>query len=195
MSALSSARLAVTDSTLLPPIAARWSPRAFDPRATLDDDTVDTLLEAARWAPSASNTQPWRFIVGRRGSAEFDAIVTGLLGFNQAWAPRASALIVSLTETHDSHGNPYRWGAYDVGQAVAHLAIQAVSDGLAVHQMGGFDAAILRSAFDLPESLVPLSVTAVGRHGDATDLPESLQQREAAPRARKPLDELVVVRS
>ncbi|UIP59928.1 nitroreductase family protein [Agromyces marinus] len=181
-----------TDAPLIAPLRERWSPRAYDPTADVSDETIRTLLEAARWAPSANNVQPWRFIVARRGTPAFSAIHDALVGFNQAWADSAAALIVNVAETVDESGAPRRWATYDLGQAVAYLSVQAQHDGLHTHQMGGFDPARLAEAFGLDERYEVVSVTALGMLGDASTLPEPLREREAAPRTRKPLDELVI---
>lgn len=188
-------RTAETAAPLLPALAERWSPRSFDPSADIDETRLTAALEAARWSPSANNSQPWRFIVARRGTAEFDAIVANLLGFNQAWAGVASVLVVAVAEVADAEGTERRWATYDVGQAVAHLTIQAHHDGLHTHQMGGFQPDGLREAFGLEERFVPVSVTALGLLGDADALPEQLREREVAPRTRRPLDEVVLVRA
>ncbi|MBW8871421.1 MAG: nitroreductase family protein [Leifsonia sp.] len=186
-------RSADTSAPLLPALADRWSPRAFDPSIGIDDLTLRSALEAARWSPSAANTQPWRFIVARRGSEAFDTIVERLAGFNTVWAASAAVLIVAAAEVVDEEGKELRWATYDLGQAVAHLTIQAHHDGLHAHQMGGFDAEALREAFDLGERYVPVFVTALGTLGDAEALPEPLHTREYAPRTRRPLDEIAVV--
>jgi len=186
-------RTADTSVPLLPALAERWSPRAFDATTPIDEDMLRAALEAARWSPSAGNSQPWRFIVARRGSEAFDTIVANLQGFNQAWAGSAGALIVAVAETVDPEGKERRWATYDLGQAVAHLTIQAHHDGLHAHQMGGFDAEGLRAAFELDEGFVPVSVTALGTLGSADALPDVLRQREVAPRTRRPLEDVVVV--
>ena len=185
-------RHADTDAPLITPLVERWSPRAYDPAAELSDDAVRTLLEAARWAPSANNVQPWRFIVARRGTASFTTIHDALMGFNQAWADSAAALVVNIAEVADEAGTPRPWAKYDLGQAVAHMSVQAQHDGLHTHQMGGFDAARLAAAFGLRDGLEVVSISAVGKVGDASALPEPLREREVAPRSRKPLDELVI---
>ena len=184
-------RTADTSAPLLTTLAERWSPRAFDASAEVDDIVLRSALEAARWSPSASNTQPWRFIVARRGTAEFDTIVANLQGFNQAWAGAAAVLIVAAAEVVDAEGHERRWATYDLGQAVAHLTIQAHHDGLHAHQMGGFDPDGLRQAFDLEERFEPVSVTAIGVLGDPDSLPDRLRERESAPRSRRPLEEIV----
>ncbi|WP_127794864.1 nitroreductase family protein [Agromyces sp. LHK192] len=186
-------RHAATEAPLISALVERWSPRAFDPSAVIDDDTLRTVLEAARWAPSANNTQPWRFIVARRGTDAFTRIHDALAGFNQAWADSAAVLIVNLAETVDPERDaPRPWARYDLGQAVAHLSVQAQHEGLHTHQMGGFDAERLRADFALDDSLEIVSISAIGVVGDAAALPDVLREREVAPRVRKPLGELVI---
>ena len=186
-------RSADVSAPLLPALVERWSPRSFDPTVGIDDVALRSALEAARWSPSANNSQPWRFIVARRGTEAFTTIVENLAGFNKAWASSAAVLVVAAAEVVDEDGNERRWAVYDLGQAVAHLTIQAHHDGLHAHQMGGFDAEGLRTAFGLEERFVPTSVTALGVLGDPEALPEPLRSREGAPRTRRPLDEIVVV--
>lgn len=186
-------RGADTSAPLLPALAERWSPRAFDPTADVEETALRSALEAARWSPSANNSQPWRFIVARRGTGAFDTIVENLAGFNQVWAGSAAVLIVALAETVDEDGRERRWATYDLGQAVAHLTIQAHHDGLHAHQMGGFDGAALREAFEIGERFEPVSITALGVVGDADALPEPLRERENAPRTRHPLERIVRV--
>lgn len=183
-------RAADTAAPLHPLLAGRWSPRGFDAGYDLTDAELTTLLEAARWAPSAANSQPWRFLVGRRGDATFDAIVELLAPGNQPWAPRASVLIVAVADTTPSPMAP--WAVYDTGQAVAHLSVQATELGLAVHQMGGFDADGVAARFGLAPELQPISVVAVGRLDPAADLPEPYRGRERAPRERRPLSDLLL---
>lgn len=183
-------RAAITDAPLLATLAERWSPRAYDASAVIADETLTTILEAARWAPSASNSQPARYIVARRGSESFTKIHDALLGFNQTWADSSSVLIANVVDTTEN-ANP--WSVYDVGQAVAHLSIQAQHDGIHTHQMGGFDAAALAQAFGLTETQTVISVIALGVLGDIDGLSPELLERESAPRTRKTLDELLLV--
>jgi nitroreductase len=183
-----------TSAPILEVLAARWSPRSYDPTVTIDEGSLTAVLEAGRWSPSAANTQPWRFIVARRGTEAFEKIVSNLMGFNQAWTPNAAALIVNLAETIDPDGKPRPMAAYDLGQAVAHMSVQAHHEGLHVHQMSGIIADGLRDAFSIPETLTALTVTALG----TIDAPEALGEegaiaREKAPRERFPLDEIVLV--
>ena len=184
---------ATTDHPILDVLVERWSPRAYDAAVAIDEHKLNSALEAARWSPSANNVQPWRFIVARRGTATHAAIVESLMGFNQAWAPNASALVVAIAETKNANGDEQPWAFYDLGQAVAHFSVQAHAEGLHVHQMAGFDGAQISEKFGLEERFVPFTITAVGDFGDHTELPEALQEREVAPRTRRPIAESLVV--
>ncbi|BDZ48196.1 nitroreductase [Frondihabitans sucicola] len=172
----------------------RWSPRSYDVTATLSDEQLTALLEAARWAPSAANLQPRRFIVGRRGTPTFATILANLMGFNTVWAGNAAALVVAVAETTTEEGDVRRWAEYDLGAAMSALSVQAHAEGLHTHQMGGIEVDGLRAAFDLPERLVPVTVTAIGVVDSADKLPEKLAERETLPRTRLPIDELVIAR-
>jgi nitroreductase len=185
-------RTAATQVPLHPLLSERWSPRAFDAAHDVSDDAVNALLEAARWAPSANNTQPWRFLVARRGDRNFAQLVELLAAGNQVWARHASALVLVAAETVDESGTARSHALYDTGQAVAGLVAQAQAEGLVTHQMGGFDAAGAAQAFALPATLTPVVVVAVGKHDAEAVLPEPLAARETAPRARRPLDELLI---
>ena len=171
----------------------RWSPRAFS-GAAVSEAQLLALLEAARWAPSASNIQPWRFVYGLAGTPGFDAIVAGLVPFNQGWAGQAAALLVVLSKPAsvppgqtDAKANP--WHAFDAGAAWMSLALQAQHDGLVTHAMGGFDAPTLRAGLGIPAEVAVHAVVAVGHHGDKATLPDALQAREA-PSPRLPLAQL-----
>ena len=188
----SSPKTATTTAPLHPLLASRWSPRALDPRHDLPLEQLTALLEAARWAPSASNTQPWRFAVTLRGTAGHAAVLDTLAPGNRAWAHAASALVVAAAEIIAPDGAARPWALYDTGQAVAHLSVQAQHEGLAVHQLGGFDRDRLRSVLAAPESVEPLVVLAVGRRDETVELPEPFAARETAPRTRLPLEALLV---
>lgn len=181
-----------TDRPIHELLADRWSPRGFDPSAELPDEDLRAIFEAVRWTPSANNTQPWKFIVARRGTDGFDRIVDGLMGFNQDWAPAASALVILLTE-RERDGKPLRWAEYDLGQAAAHLTFQAEALGYRVHQLGGIRADALRTSFEVPESLEIVSGLVLGRHASGEEVPEGIRARDAAQRERKPYDELFLV--
>jgi len=160
----------------------RWSPRSYTGEA-IPEPVLMGLFEAARWAPSASNIQPWRFVYGKAGTPAWQSIFDGLVPFNQTWALRASALIVVLshktslppgkTERVDN-----RWHAFDAGAAWASLAFQATLSGWAAHAMGGFDADRLRASLAVPSEVSIDAVIAVGKQADAALLPEALQARE-----------------
>ncbi len=191
-------RNAVTDAPLLSPLAERWSPRGYNATAVIDEATLTTVLEAARWAPSASNMQPARFIVARRGTASFGLITDALMGFNKAWADTASVLIANVAQVNlpgepGAEPRENSWARYDLGQAVAHLSVQAQHEGLHTHQLGGFDAAAIAAAFGLAADQSVVTVTALGVLGALDDLTPELREREIAPRVRKPLTELLLV--
>lgn len=185
--------LSVLDAPVLDAIAERWSTRIFDAATPIDEAALASALEAARWAPSAANSQPWRFIVARRGTAAHQAVVSGLAGFNQAWAPAAGALVVVLAETAGDDGSPRPWAEYDAGQASAYFSLQAHDAGLHTHQMGGFDRAVIAREFALDETTVPLTVIAVGALGDPDTAPDDIRARETAPRLRRPLADSLIV--
>ncbi|MBV9094570.1 MAG: nitroreductase family protein [Streptosporangiaceae bacterium] len=185
-------KTASTTAPVHPLLAERWSPRGFDQAHELGDDNLTALLEAARWAPSAQNSQPWRFLVTRRGEPAHGRLFATLASGNQAWAGAASALILAVARTADDDGRPRPWALYDTGQAVAALVTQAQADGLAVHQMGGFDSAAARAEFGLDDTLTPVVVIAIGRRDAAAELPEPLAARETAPRTRHPISDLLL---
>lgn len=168
-----------------PLLASRWSPRSLLPEV-LPADELDLLLEAARWAPSCFNAQPWDLIVAERGTPAFDAVLGALTATNQVWARNAAVLIVVAAASHFAHdGRPNRWGVYDAGAAGLSLCLQATALDLASHQMGGFDVEQVREATGLPASHTLCSVVAIGRPGPAGLLPEGLAARERAPRQRR----------
>ncbi|MFT4259884.1 nitroreductase family protein [Microbacterium sp.] len=193
MSTPVASRTAPTEHPVLDLLAERWSPRAYDAENTIDDSRLNAALEAARWSPSANNSQPWRFIVARRGTALHAQVVDALVEFNQLWAVNAAVLVVAIAETESEDGSPITHALYDLGQAVAHFSVQAHHDGLFVHQMSGFNPDIVREFADLPARFTATTVIAVGELGDASVLPERLQEREIAPRVRRPLSESVIL--
>lgn len=179
-----------TSVTVHPLIGARWSPRALDPSAELTDDQLRALLEAARWAPSFGNTQPARYLVGRRGDDTFTRIHDLLTPSNQSWARDAAALLLGAAVTRNDKGEiPY--AEYGLGLATENLVLQAVAEGLVAHQMAGFDHEAARPVFSLPDEVRPLIVIAIGKLGDPTRLTENQRERELAPRARLPLEDLM----
>lgn len=190
--AIHTSKHAVTDVPVLDVIAERWSPRAFRADHELPEEALRSAFEAARWAPSAGNTQPWRFILARRGGESFERVVESLRPGNQVWAPSVSALIVNIAEVADETGREFPWAEYDLGQAVAYFTLQAHSEGLFVHQMGGFDRDAIQNSFQLNDRQRAISLTAVGLADAADRLPDDLREREQAPRVRHSLDELLI---
>lgn len=182
---------AETQYPILDVLANRRSPRAYDADATVSMTDLGPAFEAARWAPSANNLQPWSFIVGYRGDDVHAKISETLSGFNADWAPTAGALVVGITNTVTASGRQNAYARYDLGQAVAHFSVQAQANGLFVHQMGGFDIDALTVALGVNEPQEVVVVFSVGKAGSADSLPEPLKEREEAPRERKPLSEVV----
>ncbi len=176
-------------------LAERWSPRSYVPDHEVDEDEVTALLEAARWAPSAQNRQPRRFVVGRRGTALYAAIAAAVNERNQVWAPRASLLVLGLVEREGTDGVRQRFAEYDLGQAVAHLSLQAQQLDLSVRQMGGFHPDVVAAALDLDPRFEPFVTVAIGRATPASDLEPDFVERDTAPRVRLDLDEVVLRRA
>ena len=170
----------------------RWSTVAFDGRP-IERDKLLSVMEAARWAPSSRNEQPWAFLVAtKEDSQNFEAMAGVLVSGNKIWAEKAPALILTLAHTQlAKDGAPNRHGFYDLGQATANLIAQATSLGLATHQMGGFDVEAARARFHIPVGWEPLSVIALGYRADPETLPEQLRGRELGPRSRKQLQTFV----
>jgi nitroreductase len=182
---------ALTDHPIHPLLPSRWSTRAFDP-TPLADAQILSLLEAARWAPSGGNVQPWSFVVARRQDAEnFERLAASLNEGNRIWAAHAPLLILTVAQLVREPGKPNPTALYDLGMAVAQLTVQATELGLYLHQMGGFSVDQARASFAIPEDYAPVTVIAVGALGNPESLPEPLQAREAAPRERKPLASFV----
>ncbi|MEY2686722.1 MAG: hypothetical protein RL375_920 [Pseudomonadota bacterium] len=174
--------------------ADRWSPRAYTGEA-IPEATLLRLLEAARWAPSASNIQPWRFIYARRDTPAWAPLFDSLVEFNRGWAVNAAALVLVLSrKTWLPHGktepvaNPTH--SFDAGAAWMSLALQAYLAGWPAHGMGGFDKDKARAALGVPADHVLEAMVAIGRQGDKASLPEALQAREV-PSARLPLAQIV----
>jgi nitroreductase len=177
---------------VLPVILSRWSPRSFSDRE-VNTALLAKVFEAARWAPSSSNEQPWRFIVGVRDSSTHSKIASVLVSFNQVWAPHAPVLILGVAKTTFTHkGGPNAYALHDLGASAALLVLQAHALGLCAHQMAGFDHEAARRVLEIPEDYALGSVTALGYQGEPAALTnERLLAQEVAPRTRKPLTDLV----
>ncbi len=180
-----------TIASVHPLIASRRSIRAFAATA-IAPEVLNQLFEAARWAASSSNVQPWQYIFAHHQQPEAYAKLLDCLNpSNQVWAQKAPVLAVSLALKFNPNGSVNKYAFHDVGAANAQLSLQAAAVGLSVHQMGGFSAEKVIAAFNLPPETEPVSMLAIGYPGNAADLPEPLQQRENAPRERKPQESFV----
>jgi nitroreductase len=171
-------------------IARRWSGRAFDRDRPLAREQLLALLEAARWAPSCYGEQPWRYLVwdrfvdAQRWQSAFECLSEG----NRTWAVHAPVLLLAAADrVRARDGQTNRWAQYDCGAASENLCLQAISAGLVVHQMGGFDVQRLRTVFEIPERYDCMAMIAVGHPGDPALLPEPYHSRELGTRARRPL--------
>ena len=173
-------------------IRRRWSPRAFSPRP-VPAELLGSLFEAARWAPSAGNGQPWSFIVAERATDPegFGRALATLAEGNQTWAQHAPLLVFGVAQRVRDNGKEHALALYDLGMAVQNLVLQATESGLAAHQMAGFDAARARESFAVPEGHQVAVAIAVGYQDHHDQLPEQLRERELTPRQRKPLETFV----
>ena len=177
--------------SILPLLLDRWSPRSMTGEA-LTDEEFFALFEAARWAPSSYNNQPWRFIVGRRQNPdEFDRFFGLLTPGNQAWAKNAAALVVVVSRTwFESNNQPAITHAFDAGAAWENLALEATRRELVAHGMQGFDYARARTELSIPDEFEVLAMIAIGRRAPAENLPEKYRAIEH-PNSRRPLKEIV----
>ena len=184
---------ASTDVPLHELVRERWSPRAFSDKLVAPA-ALRSLFEAARWAPSSSNLQPWTYIFATKDDPEnFAKMLSILVEFNAGWAKQAAVLVLSVAQVKaPKDGANNRHALHDVGSASAQLTFEANSRGLLVHQMAGFDVDKARQVFSIPQDWEPVAVMAVGYPGDPQSLSDRLRERELAPRARKPLAEFVM---
>ena len=184
---------AATDHPVHELIAERWSPRAFTDKP-VPPEVLRSLFEAARWAPSSNNEQPWAFVIATKDEhAAHSKLLSTLVEFNQVWAKNAPVLGIAVSElAFARNGHPNRNAFYDTGAAMANLTHEATSRGLLVHQMAGFDPHKAIELFSIPSGWEPIAAFVLGYPGDPQSLPETLRERELAPRMRKPLAEFVM---
>ena len=170
----------------------RWSPLAFSDQM-VEPEKLCSVLEAARWAASSYNEQPWSFIVATKDNqGEFERLLSCLAEGNQEWASNAPVLMISVAKLHfERNGVENRHAFHDVGAAATQLAIQATANGLFIHQMAGFDVPKTREIYSIPEGYEPVAAIALSYQGDPQTLSEKLQQRELTPRSRNPLEKFV----
>ena len=173
-------------------LSRRWSPRAFAEKL-VEPEKVQQLLEAARWASSCFNAQPWVFIIATvEQPSEHKKLLNCLVEGNKIWAKQAPLLMLTLAKQHFDHNGQFnRHAWHDVGLAVGNLVVQATAIGLVVHQMAGILPDIIRTNYSVPSGYDPVTALAIGYQGDSTALPPEIQEREMAPRSRKALQEFV----
>jgi len=184
---------ASTDHPILEVLAHRWSPYVYAPRP-VERKKLLTCLEAARWAPSSYNEQPWSFLIAEREDEEaFRTMLDCLVEANQAWAANAGVLLLTVAAKNFSrNGKPNAVAEHDIGLAAGKLTAQATALGLAVHQMAGIDREKVRQTYNVPATHAPLTAIAIGYAGDASHARDAqFVERDATPRSRKPLAEIV----
>jgi nitroreductase len=168
----------------------RWSPRAMSGEELADEEFLP-LFEAARWAPSSYNNQPWRFVIAKRNTPEWEILFSLMGEFNQSWTKNAAVLVVVISSTNFEHnGKPSRTHSFDTGSAWENLALEGAFQGLVVHGMEGFDYDKAKTDLSIPEGYSVEAMVAIGKPGKKEDLPEMLQDKET-PSDRKPLKDLI----
>jgi nitroreductase len=177
-------------------IRERYSPRAFSDKK-IDQEKIDAMFEAARWAPSSFNGQAWRFIYATKDTPDmWDKLFDALGAFNQKWVKSAYMLILTVArKTYEHNGKPYKHNWHDVGLSVGNMMNQVTAMGLYMHQMGGFSPEKAAENISLPIEYEPVTMIAVGYKGDISVLPEDLQEQEKQERTRKPLNDIVFTSS
>ncbi|WP_068471515.1 nitroreductase family protein [Candidatus Protochlamydia phocaeensis] len=175
---------------ILPLILSRVSYRAFG-EERLTEEELMALFEAARWAPSSYNNQPWRFVYGRRGEKEWDILFNVLIEFNKSWCNKADTLIAVVSHNLFEHNNkPARTSHFDAGSAWMSLALEAHARNIIAHAMEGFDYEALKKSLSIPDTFTVEAMIAIGKPGNTDSLPEELRKREV-PSTRKPLNEII----
>lgn len=176
---------------LNPLILSRWSPRSMTGEEISDEELM-SLFEAARWAPSSYNNQPWRFIYAKRNTKHWDKLFNLMVEFNQSWTKNAAVLVVVISHTNFEHNNnPSVTHSFDTGAAWENFALQAASMGLVTHGMQGFDYEKAKKELEIPEDYSVEAMIAIGKRGRKEDLPKEMQEREI-PSIRKPLKDIIM---
>jgi nitroreductase len=173
-------------------IQKRWSPRAFSDKP-IDQELLNQIFEAARWAPSSYNEQPWYFIVASKEDKKaFEKLSEVMNDFNQSWGEKAPVLALGLTRTiFDKNERPNPHAGHDLGQAIAYLTFEATRHDLFVHQMAGIHPDKARELYDIPKDYKPMTMFAIGYKGQPESLDGKLQKQETTSRSRKSLDEII----
>ncbi len=173
-------------------ISDRWSPRAFDDRS-VDYDQIHLLFEAAKWAPSAMNSQPWRFIFATKDMPDYKVFLDLMSEANQIWASTAPLLVMPLAQVISTYKNrPNRLAFYEAGMAVGNLLAQATAMGLMVHQMSGYDMERAKEALVIPTRYEPMTIMAIGYKGDSSRLPKDVAEWENRERTRLEISKFLV---
>lgn len=177
---------------IFPLIEKRWSPRAFSTQE-VEEYKILSLVEAARWSPSASNEQPWRFVIGKSGDEKYQKIYEALDDWNKEWVNEVPpVLVLNLAKKHLEHNGKINPTAqYDLGQAVFAMVLEAFHLGMVAHEMSGFDHKKVMELLNIPDEYEPVSVTVFGYQGDDKQLNEAFYRREHRARERKPIDDLL----
>jgi nitroreductase len=185
-------KFAQTDYPVIEILKRRWSPRAFS-NQMVEPEKLRSLFEAARWAPSSFNEQPWSFILATKQKPEEHALLLSCLAEkNQQWAQQAPVLMVSVAKLNfEKTGKPNRHAFHDVGLAMGNVLVQATALDLFVHQMAGFSPEKVREIYGVPDGFEPVAAIAIGYGADVEDLPETFRQAELGPRSRKPIQSFV----
>ena len=172
-------------------IMKRWSPRAFANK-DIDPEKINSLFEAARWAASSRNSQPWRFIFATKENSEtYEKLFKVMVEWNQSWAQSAPLLVLSVAETHDYKNRPLGHALYDLGLAMGNLTAQAASEGLYLHHMGGIDPGLAKELFEIPDRFEAITMIAVGYLGDIANIPADIASDEYKVQERNPQKEFV----
>lgn len=185
-------KIASSDYDIHKLIKKRWSPRAFADKL-VDRELLRQLFDAARWAPSSYNEQPWRFIVATKDQPEeYERLLKVLGEFNKQWAVTAPVLMLTLTKDHfDKNKRSNKHAAHDLGQAVSYMTLEATRHDIYLHQMAGILPDKANKLFNIPEYYTPMTMIALGYLGDMEVLPEDLQAKEKGQRRRLNIDEIV----
>lgn len=173
-------------------IRKRWSGRAFSEKM-IEYSKLEQLFEAASWAPSSMNEQPWRYIYGFRGDENFEKMVNLLSPGNAVWAKNASVIVLSLAKNRYPNGNQNKHAWYDTGAANMNLMLEAAANDIVTHVMGGADFTGAKEEFDISDEYDPVVFIALGYAGEPSSLPEPFNTREFSPRKRRPLHEIILV--
>ena len=184
---------APTKYSIHPLLKNRWSPVCFDDSKLVEPEKIGSLLEAASWAPSCFNEQPWRFLVASKDNPEeYEKLFSCIVEANQKWVKNVPLLMIAVAKLNFSRNNkPNRHAFHDVGLALGNLTVQAEFMGLRVHQMGGFDPEKTKEIYDIPDGFEAITAVAIGYQANPQDFSPELQQRDKAPRSRKPFNEIV----